>query len=127
MDVNRNFPCGWEDYVGGDDVYQPWDFDYKGPLPASEPETQIAMRLMEEVAPVCLLESARDIDKFVDGSVLVTSTTDPDWVPIMKRAAAREKKVSEQADASIASAAEKAEAGKPAPPPPPPVGIRSSR
>jgi len=56
VDVNRNFPCGWEDYVGGDDVYQPWDFDYKGPLPASEPETQIAMRLMEEVAPVCLLD-----------------------------------------------------------------------
>jgi len=39
-------------------------------------------------APVCLLESAADIAKFVDGSVLVTSTTDPDWVPIMKRAAA---------------------------------------
>jgi pyruvate,water dikinase len=37
---------------------------------------------------VCLLESARDIDRFVDGSVLVTATTDPDWVPIMKRAAA---------------------------------------
>ena len=39
-------------------------------------------------APVCLLESAKDIDKFIDGSILVTSTTDPDWVPIMKRAAA---------------------------------------
>jgi pyruvate, water dikinase len=37
---------------------------------------------------VCRLESARDIDKFVEGSVLVTGTTDPDWVPIMKRAAA---------------------------------------
>jgi pyruvate,water dikinase len=37
---------------------------------------------------VCLLEGARDIDRFVDGSVLVTATTDPDWVPIMKRAAA---------------------------------------
>jgi len=37
---------------------------------------------------VCLIEDARDIDKFVDGSILVTSTTDPDWVPIMKRAAA---------------------------------------
>ncbi|TPE51443.1 phosphoenolpyruvate synthase [Amaricoccus solimangrovi] len=37
---------------------------------------------------VCLLESARDIERFVDGSVLVTSTTDPDWVPVMKRAAA---------------------------------------
>lgn len=37
---------------------------------------------------VCLIESARDIGRFVDGSVLVTHTTDPDWVPIMKRAAA---------------------------------------
>lgn len=37
---------------------------------------------------VCLIQSATDIDKFVDGSVLVTSITDPDWVPIMKRAAA---------------------------------------
>ena len=37
---------------------------------------------------VCLIESARDIDRFVDGSILVTGTTDPDWVPIMKRASA---------------------------------------
>jgi len=37
---------------------------------------------------VCLIESARDIGRFVDGAVLVTATTDPDWVPIMKRAAA---------------------------------------
>jgi pyruvate, water dikinase len=36
----------------------------------------------------CLIDSARDIDKFVDGAILVTKTTDPDWVPIMKRAAA---------------------------------------
>ncbi len=38
--------------------------------------------------PVCLVENADRIGEFVDGSVLVTSTTDPDWVPIMKRAAA---------------------------------------
>lgn len=37
---------------------------------------------------VCLIENAADIEKFVDGSILVTGTTDPDWVPIMKRAAA---------------------------------------
>ena len=37
---------------------------------------------------VCLIESAKDIDQFVDGSILVTSITDPDWVPIMKKATA---------------------------------------
>ncbi len=37
---------------------------------------------------VCVIESPKDIDRFVDGSVLVTEITDPDWVPIMKRAAA---------------------------------------
>ena len=37
---------------------------------------------------VCLIDSPRDIDRFVDGAILVTRTTDPDWVPIMKRAAA---------------------------------------
>ena len=37
---------------------------------------------------VCVLETAADIDSFVDGSILVTSTTDPDWVPVMKRASA---------------------------------------
>ncbi len=44
----------------------------------------------EQVASgrVCLIETAEEIENFVDGSVLVTSTTDPDWVPIMKRASA---------------------------------------
>jgi pyruvate,water dikinase len=37
---------------------------------------------------VRVIDSPRDIDRFVDGAVLVTETTDPDWVPIMKRAAA---------------------------------------
>ncbi|KAM5359925.1 hypothetical protein ACJA88_015003 [Fusarium oxysporum] len=37
---------------------------------------------------LCLIESIKDIDKFVDNSVLVTEATDPDWVPVMKRAAA---------------------------------------
>jgi pyruvate, water dikinase len=38
--------------------------------------------------PVVRLESAADGHRFVDGGVLVTGMTDPDWVPIMKRAAA---------------------------------------
>ncbi|KJZ69703.1 hypothetical protein HIM_10897 [Hirsutella minnesotensis 3608] len=37
---------------------------------------------------LCLVSSAKDMDKFVDNSILVTGATDPDWVPIMKRAAA---------------------------------------
>ena len=37
---------------------------------------------------VCLIENPRDIDRFADGAILVASTTDPDWVPIMKRASA---------------------------------------
>ncbi|MDF2231823.1 phosphoenolpyruvate synthase [Albimonas sp. CAU 1670] len=38
--------------------------------------------------PVQRIDDPRDIARFRDGSVLVTSTTDPDWVPVMKRAAA---------------------------------------
>ncbi|XSG81513.1 MAG: phosphoenolpyruvate synthase [Methyloligella sp. ZOD6] len=38
--------------------------------------------------PVCLIRNPSDIDRFVTGAVLVTETTDPDWVPVMKRAAA---------------------------------------
>ncbi|MDJ0828088.1 MAG: phosphoenolpyruvate synthase [Rhodobacter sp.] len=37
---------------------------------------------------VSLIEDVKDIDSFVDDSILVTSQTDPDWVPIMKRARA---------------------------------------
>ncbi|MDJ0637817.1 MAG: phosphoenolpyruvate synthase [Paracoccaceae bacterium] len=37
---------------------------------------------------VSIIEDPEDIERFVDGSVLVTGTTNPDWVPIMKRAAA---------------------------------------
>ncbi len=36
---------------------------------------------------VQVIESAADVDRFEEGSVLVTSMTDPDWVPIMKQAA----------------------------------------
>ncbi|WP_224026203.1 phosphoenolpyruvate synthase [Arthrobacter sp. NicSoilC5] len=35
----------------------------------------------------CVVRDAKDIESFVDGSVLVTRMTDPDWVPVMKRAA----------------------------------------
>ncbi len=35
----------------------------------------------------CVVRDARDIDDFQDGAILVTRMTDPDWVPIMQRAA----------------------------------------
>ncbi|GAA4885566.1 phosphoenolpyruvate synthase [Actinomycetospora straminea] len=37
---------------------------------------------------VQVIASADDVDQFEDGKVLVTEMTDPDWVPIMRRAAA---------------------------------------
>ncbi len=38
--------------------------------------------------PVCRLDDPSQQDDFVDGGVLVTELTDPDWVPLMKRASA---------------------------------------
>jgi pyruvate, water dikinase len=38
--------------------------------------------------PVQRIEDAASIGEFKDGGVLVTRRTDPDWVPVMKRAAA---------------------------------------
>lgn len=34
----------------------------------------------------CVIRDTRDIDTFRDGAILVTEMTDPDWVPVMKRA-----------------------------------------
>jgi pyruvate,water dikinase len=38
--------------------------------------------------PACVIESVDEIDRFVAGGVLVTAITSPDWVPVMKQAAA---------------------------------------
>jgi pyruvate,water dikinase len=35
----------------------------------------------------CVIRSADEIDRFKDDSILVTEMTDPDWVPIMRKAA----------------------------------------
>jgi pyruvate, water dikinase len=40
------------------------------------------------VGKVCRLKSADEIHRFEPGAVLVTGITDPDWVPIMKKASA---------------------------------------
>ena len=37
---------------------------------------------------LCRIDDPSDIDRFVEGAILVASTTSPDWVPIMKRARA---------------------------------------
>ncbi|MHB1206529.1 MAG: phosphoenolpyruvate synthase, partial [Rhodospirillaceae bacterium] len=37
---------------------------------------------------VCRLRDPRDIERFPDGAILVATHTDPDWVPVMRRAAA---------------------------------------
>ena len=34
----------------------------------------------------CVIKDTADIDRFREGSILVTEMTDPDWVPVMKRA-----------------------------------------
>src|SRR5690606_34392701 len=36
--------------------------------------------------PVCVIKGAEEIDRFREGSILVTESTDPDWVPIMRKA-----------------------------------------
>ena len=38
--------------------------------------------------PVRVIKSAQDLGEFQEGEVLVTDKTDPDWEPIMKKAAA---------------------------------------
>ncbi len=45
VDLNRNWSSGWQ--PGG----RPWDFQYPGPRPFSEPETRIARNLIERIKP----------------------------------------------------------------------------
>ena len=55
-----------------------------GPLLA----TGIAVGQTIATGRVCRLDSPTQMDQFIDGAVLVTGMTDPDWMPIMKRASA---------------------------------------
>jgi protein MpaA len=45
VDLNRNFPSEWR--AGG----RPWDAEYPGPRPMSEPETRAAVRLIRRIKP----------------------------------------------------------------------------
>jgi pyruvate,water dikinase len=61
---------------------------YKVEKPGKRLLTGLSVGNAAVAGRVCLLESVSEIDRFVDGAILVTGTTDPDWVPIMRRAAA---------------------------------------
>jgi pyruvate, water dikinase len=50
--------------------------------------TGLAIGMTIAVGKVCRLSGPDQIDRFEDGAVLVTGNTDPDWVPIMKKAVA---------------------------------------
>lgn len=82
-----------------------WAFDASGALfllqtrpittldTASNPEGAELLRGLgaspgRAAGPVCKLASPADGDAFPPGSVLVASMTSPDWVPVMRRAAA---------------------------------------
>lgn len=49
--------------------------------------TGIAIGSDVAAGPVCIVRSAAELDHFPDGAILVAETTDPDWVPVMRRAA----------------------------------------
>lgn len=53
VDLNRNYDALWEEY---DKASRPQSSQYKGPSPASEPETQAMVALIESLPnPVCTL------------------------------------------------------------------------
>ena len=47
----------------------------------------LAIGDMISIGKVQVIKQAKDLDRFEKGSILVTGTTDPDWVPVMKKAA----------------------------------------
>lgn len=50
VDLNRNYPFGWNSCNGSSGRTS--DDDYRGPEPASEPETRALMNLVAEIKPV---------------------------------------------------------------------------
>ncbi len=61
-----------------------YELQEKGPLLAEG----LAVGDAIAAGPALRLHGAEEIDRFEDGAVLITEITDPDWVPVMKRAAA---------------------------------------
>ena len=52
VDLNRNFDIGWEAYTG---AHEPGPESYKGPSPASEPETQAILNAAHKYNPICCI------------------------------------------------------------------------
>lgn len=52
VDLNRNFDIGWDSYSGAS---EPGSEGYKGPSPASEPETQAILNVARKYNPVCCI------------------------------------------------------------------------
>ncbi|MBC75206.1 MAG: hypothetical protein CME64_04255 [Halobacteriovoraceae bacterium] len=50
VDLNRNYPTGWKSCQGSSGWR--WSQTYRGPSPASEPETQAMMKFIEDIRPV---------------------------------------------------------------------------
>ncbi|NGX30571.1 MAG: hypothetical protein K940chlam4_01421, partial [Candidatus Anoxychlamydiales bacterium] len=59
---------------------------YKIPCPGKIITTGLAIGESISSAKAQIIRNIKDIDKFIDGSILITTTTSPDWVPIMKKA-----------------------------------------
>jgi len=65
------------------------EYRLKNPSAAKTPLVQglsIGRAIVSGVA--CVVKSARDISRVKTGDIIVTEMTDPDWVPVMKRASA---------------------------------------
>lgn len=56
VDLNRNFDHHWEELPEVQDVVVPWDYNYKGARPASEPETQIIQGIIDREQPRCVID-----------------------------------------------------------------------
>ena len=56
VDLNRNFDCAWEKLRDAQDVMTPWDYNYKGTRPASEPETRIIQGILDRRRPLCAVD-----------------------------------------------------------------------
>ena len=69
VDLNRNFPTGWRS------IDRPWDVEYSGPRPSSEPETRIAMRLILRLRPRVTIwyHQHQDLVRAWDGSIPAAS------------------------------------------------------